>query len=97
MDESPFAAAWSVDGSRLALSGAVDELAQVDLYAELLRGVPGVAVTVDLSEVQYLPSVAVSTIVRAQQAAAYPLTLAARRGCIAERVLEISGIPHMQL
>lgn len=97
MDESPFAAAWSADGSRLALSGAADELAQTDLYAELLRGVPGTAVTVDLSEVQYLPSVAVTTIVRAQQAAAYPLALVARRGCIAERVLEISGVPHTPL
>lgn len=97
MEELPFAAAWSADGTRLTLSGVVGEQSTHALREALLSGVPGVDAVVDLTAVQYLPSVAISVLVRAQDSAAYPIEFAARRNTIAQRVLAIAGVPHREL
>lgn len=94
MEEQPFAATWSADGTRLDLSGVVEELAIDELGRQLMGGQVGVKVTVDLSAVQYLPSAAITALLRAQQAAPYPMAFVARDRSIAQRVLHISGIPH---
>ncbi len=56
-------------------------------------------VVVDLSEVDYFPSVAVSVLVSAMKEhrgsdADTPLDVVVTTGCVAQRVLELCGIPH---
>jgi anti-anti-sigma factor len=97
MHERPFSAAYEPGTSTLTVGGAVDELAaptfRDDLAAALAAG-PG-PVVVDLTEVDYLPSVAVSVLVAALAAkgGGAPV-LRAARGTIAQRVLELCGLPH---
>lgn len=96
MHERPFSAAYEPGTSTLTVGGAVDELAaptfRDDLAAALAAG-PG-PVVVDLTDVDYLPSVAVSVLVAALAAGGTPLELRATRGSIAQRVLELCGLPH---
>lgn len=99
MHERPFSSAYEPGTSTLTVGGAVDELAapafRDQLDAALAAG-PG-PVVVDLTDVDYLPSVAVSVLVTALAAASPDtpaIALRAARGSIAQRVLELCGLPH---
>lgn len=98
MHERPFSSAYDAGTSTLTICGAVDELAaptfRADLAAATAAGGAG-PVVVDLTEVDYLPSVAVSVLVSALGGpeGSVPV-LRATRGTIAQRVLEMCGLPH---
>jgi anti-anti-sigma factor len=82
----------------LAFSGAVDELSLTAFgtdVAEARADATG-PLLIDLSDVDYFPSAAVSALIstlRTDDAAA-PTELLAVQGSIAQRVLHICGLPH---
>lgn len=80
----------------LALSGDVDELSVQDLRDALREATEGYTteVTVDLSDVDFLPSMALGVIIGVMKEAPGRLTLAVQKRSIARRVLEVSGLPH---
>jgi anti-anti-sigma factor len=98
---SPGAFAVALDESAgvLAVEGEVDEPAATALRDTLAEATDQYAqgLTVDLSEVLYLPSAAIGVLVVAQQkvrAAGGQLELRAREGTIAQRVLAVCGLPY---
>ena len=98
MLERPFSSAYDPDAARLVLSGSVDELAAPvfrDALAAALSASPQ-GLEVDLSDVDYFPSVAVSVLVGVlgPSAPAPQPELVAAPGTIAQRVLELCGLPH---
>jgi anti-anti-sigma regulatory factor len=96
-EEAPFVARRTDDGV-LALSGSLDAEYVPDLLALLLDAVAESPLTVDLSEVEFLPSVALSAFVAAWHAeGAHPMTLQARAGTISQRVLTVAALPHTKL
>jgi PAS domain S-box-containing protein len=93
-DESAGAFAVSTDGSRVVLSGAVDGHGADLLRVELARSSRGSTreVTLDLSAVTLLSSVAVQVLVEAL--AAGDVTLVAPVGSAAQHVLETVHLPY---
>ncbi|WP_205472952.1 STAS domain-containing protein [Nocardioides sp. SYSU D00038] len=97
MTERPFAC--TVEDGVLNVAGALDELAIITLRnavaehsSEHTRDL-----VVSLDEVDYLPSVAIGVLTRAMsraQTSGAELTLVARPGSMAQRVLGINGLPH---
>lgn len=89
-----------VDGT-LVVRGAVDDygiIALRNLLAEHGGDLTG-RLVVDLSEVDYLPSVAVGVLTRAMGAmrrAGGELDLVARRGTVAQRVLMVCALPYRE-
>jgi anti-anti-sigma regulatory factor len=96
-DDTPFSSRRSDDGV-LVLAGSIDEEFAPQLLTLLLDALAEEPLVVDLSEVDYLPSVALSAFVSAWHAdGANPMTLQARTGTIAQRVLSVTALPHTQL
>jgi anti-anti-sigma factor len=97
--ERPFQAVLMRDQRVLALSGVVDELSLPDLRDALREATDGYTseVTVDLSDVDFLPSLALGVIIGVMKEAPGRVTLAVQKGSIARRVLEVSGLPHQVL
>ena len=95
MDERPFSAVTGPDGRTLAVSGAVDELALDDFRRALHLCMNGSsdAVVVDLSDVDFLPSMAVRVLAGAMNDDRVSVTAVARKGCIAAAVLSVCGVP----
>ena len=95
MEERPFSAVTGPDGRTLAVSGVIDELAVDDFRHALHRCMngSGYAVVVDLSDVDFLPSMAIGVLVGAMKDDRGSVTALARRGCFAARVLGLCGIP----
>ncbi len=95
MDERPFSAVTGPDGRTLAVSGAVDELALDDFRRALHLCMNGSsdAVVVDLSDVDFLPCMAIGVLVGAIKHDWDSVTVVARDGCFAARVLALCGIP----
>ncbi|MEI5674842.1 MULTISPECIES: STAS domain-containing protein [unclassified Nocardioides] len=86
------------DEGVLVLSGSIDEGLAPELLALLLDALAEGPLTVDLSDVDYLPSVALSSLIAAWHAeGVHPMTLQARTGSISQRVLTVTGLPHDQL
>lgn len=82
---------------RLGVQGDLDELAVPALRSALENHAGVAALTVDLSGASYVCSAAVSALVGAQRGAAAMgrrLELYAEEGSIAQRVLQVLGIPH---
>ena len=80
----------------LSLSGLLDELSVDELRDVLHRYTHGhtTPLVVDLSDLDFLPSMALGVLVSAIKAGDGDLTLTVRKKCIARRVLEVSGLPH---
>lgn len=94
--DRPFRAEMSPDTGILHLSGVIDETAVDDLRAVLREHTAGhtLPLTVDLSDLDFLPSLALGVFIHAMKASHSEFTLTVRKKCIARRVLEVSGLPH---
>lgn len=92
MAETPFDTRFVPELSTLFVRGCVDEL-RLDDFREALRTSSHdytVDLIVDLSEVQFLPSMAIGVLVGARKRFEEAgLEIVARHGTIARRVLEI--------
>jgi len=97
--ERPFSHELSEAGHTLTLHGEVDEVAAVELR-EVLRAITADLVgelKIDLTDVDFLPSVAVGVLAAAQGAAVAKgasIAFVATSGSIAQRVLTICNIAH---
>lgn len=93
--ERPFVARMSPGAEVLTVSGILDELSIAD-FREALRTALETSegsLTVDLSDVDFLPSLAIGVLVGAWKSGA-DVILVAREGCVAARVLKLTGLPH---
>ena len=99
MSERPYSSTYDPETRSVAVSGAVDELSESSFRADLLaaEGGGGLA-AVDLGDVDYFPSVAVSGLIaalKAQKEKGAPMAeVVVADGCVAQRVLELCAIPH---
>lgn len=99
MQERPFSSTFHPATQTLAVAGAVDELARSAFRSDLAAAAaqcPEVLV-VDLTEVDYFPSVAVSVLVDLMKndgTGPAKVELRAGAGTIAQRVLQLCGLPH---
>lgn len=97
VDDTDFTATTTEPG-RLVLVGSITEDRAPELLSTLLDAVAEGPLTVDLSAVDYLPSVALSAFVSAWHAdGAHPMTLQAPAGSISQRVLAIAGLAYDEL
>lgn len=99
MDSSTFTADYDDAAQLLTVTGEVDEAASTTLR-ELIGSSTADhsrSIGIDLTAVTYLPSVAVGILARTQKDAAdagHPVDLLATDGTIAQRVLQVCGLPH---
>ncbi|WP_121252737.1 STAS domain-containing protein [Nocardioides ferulae] len=101
VDERPFSSAYDAETGVLAISGSIDELSGVALRDSLEKESAGYSrpLVVDLNDVDFLPSLGVGVLAVAREnarKAGHELEFVARRGCIAQRVLEICGLPYRE-
>ena len=112
MEESPYGSHFEAEARRLVVSGAVDELSESrfrgDLAAVIGTGAADQQTAgdehadrvpvIDLSAVEYFPSIAVSALVAALKAQkereGVMAEVEAVTGTVAQRVLALCGIPH---
>lgn len=99
MEERPFSATFSP--GLLTVSGSVDEYAVIALRNALRERTEEhtTSLAVDLSDADYLPSVAVSVLVAAIRACEQngaELSLVAAAGTIAQRVLLVCALPYRE-
>ncbi len=96
VDERPFRAELSPETGILQLSGVLDECEIDHLRAVVHEHTAGhtLPLTVDLSDLDFLPSMALGVLIHAMKAGEGGLTLTVRKKCIARRVLEVTGLPH---
>jgi anti-anti-sigma regulatory factor len=93
-EDTPFATRTTDDGV-LVLSGSITEERAPELLTMLLDALADAPLTVNLSEVDYLPSVALSSFIAAWHAeGVHPMTLQARDGSISQRVLAVTALPY---
>ena len=94
MDERPFAATMRPDQRTLAVSGSVDELSVDDFrWALHLCMSASDDPIVDLSDIDFFPSVAVGALIGALRRDR-GVTVVAREGTFAAKVLDVCGIPY---
>ncbi|WP_343904819.1 STAS domain-containing protein [Nocardioides aquiterrae] len=101
MDDTPYAAAYDDAAAVLTVSGSVDELSGPTFRADLEKHSDGFSrdLTVDLSGVDFFPSLAVGVLaVAAKNArnAGHELDVVAVPGSIVARVLTISRLPYRE-
>jgi anti-anti-sigma factor len=98
VNDRSFAASYDEVTQTLSLSGIIDELSISEMERAVERATAGQTrpATVDLSGVDFLPSIGLGVLalaMRATRRSEAPLRLVTRRGTLAQRVLEISGLP----
>ncbi|NPC98341.1 STAS domain-containing protein [Nocardioides sp. zg-DK7169] len=98
MEERPFSA--TISSGVLTVSGSVDEYAVIALRNAVREHTEDYTIPlhIDLSDADYLPSVAVSVLVTALRTAEQngtTLTLVAEPGTIAQRVLLVCALPYV--
>jgi anti-anti-sigma factor len=95
--ETPLSMEW--DGVVLRIGGSVDEYSISELRERLADLVANHrSLKVDVSDVEFLPSAGIGILARARAAARDSggvLDLVARAGSPAQRILDITGIPHL--
>ncbi|HET9420784.1 MAG TPA: STAS domain-containing protein [Nocardioides sp.] len=99
MEERPLTFTVDSDTRTLYVSGEVDELSAVRLREALETNSNGFAddLVVDLSDVDFLPSMGVGVLAVASRTAderGSKIELVAVKGTIAQQVLNICGLPH---
>ena len=94
MGTPPFTTSKCGDGRTLAVSGSIDELAVDDFRRALHDHVVGSKdAVIDLSDVQFLPSMAIGALVGVLKHAPGKVTLVANEGSRAAKLLRICGLP----
>jgi anti-anti-sigma factor len=101
VDDTPYAAAYDASDAVLTVTGSVDELSGPTFRADLEKYSDGFSrdITVDLSGVDFFPSLAVGVLaVAAKNArnAGHELDVVAAPGSIVARVLTISRLPYRE-
>jgi anti-anti-sigma factor len=99
VDERPLTFSFEPDTRTLYVSGEVDELSGVAFRETLEKHSEGYtrALVVDLSDVDFLPSLGVGVLAVAMRNAdenGGGIDLVAGKGTIAQQVLNICGLPH---
>ena len=99
MDDVPYSSSFDEGSSTLVPRGEIDEAAGIVLRDEITKYSRDFARTirVDLSGVDYFPSLAVGVLATARrkaQTAGVELMLTAAEGTVAQRVLTICGLDH---
>jgi anti-anti-sigma factor len=99
MEERPFSATSSP--GLVTISGSVDEYAVIALRNALREQTQDYtsSLTIDLTDADYLPSVAVSVLVAAMRSSEQngaELSLVAAPGTIAQRVLLVCALPYRE-
>jgi anti-anti-sigma factor len=99
VEERPLTFTVDSDTRTLYVSGEVDELSAVRLREALEAHSNGFAddLVVDLSDVDFLPSMGVGVLAVASRTAdehGSKIELVAVKGTIAQQVLNICGLPH---
>jgi anti-anti-sigma factor len=99
MEERPFSATPSP--GLLTVSGSVDEYAVIALRNALREQTAEytTSLSIDLTDADYLPSVAVSVLVAAMRSCEQhgaELSLVAATGTIAQRVLMVCALPYRE-
>ena len=99
VDDQNYSSSFDEATSVLTVRGEVDEAAGVVLREELSKYSRDFErrVTVDLSEVEYLPSLAIGVLATARRTAdraGVGLGLRAVEGSLSQRVLSICGLDH---
>jgi anti-anti-sigma factor len=99
MEERPFSA--TSNPGLVTVSGSVDEYAVIALRNTLREQTQDhtQSLSVDLTDADYLPSVAVSVLVAAMRACeqnGVSLSLVAAPGTIAQRVLMVCALPYRE-
>ena len=90
----PFTTVELDDGRTLAVSGSIDEMVVDDFRWELQRHlVASRDAVIDLSDVDFLPSMAIGALVGALKHKRGRVTVVARHGSLAARLLTICGLP----
>jgi anti-anti-sigma factor len=101
VDERPLTFSFDPDTRILHVSGEVDELSGPALREAIGKNSEDYSreVVVDLSGVDFLPSIGVGVLAVAMRTAEERdtrLELVAAKGTIAQQVLNICGLPHRQ-
>ena len=99
MEERPLTISVDPDTRTLYVSGEVDELSAIALREALEKHSNGFTddLVVDLSDVDFLPSMGVGVLAVASRTAGErgsAIELVAVKGTIAQQVLHICGLPH---
>ena len=102
MEEKPYASSFDATKNTLAVSGSVDELAGATFRDDLAEHSEQHTkpLTVDLSDVDFFPSLAVGVLavaMRKSREADTEIEVLAREGGIVARVLTICALPYTEL
>lgn len=101
VEETPYAATYDSASDVLVVEGTVDELAGPTFREDLAKHSEQHTkpLTVDLSGVEFFPSVAVGVLavaMRQSREADADITLLAREGSIVARVLTVCGLDYVE-
>ena len=99
MEPASFTLAFDETSGVLTVTGELDEVSSAVLREVVQKhsGDYAESIVVDLSAVEYLPSVAIGVLAKARQTAearGRSVDLVAADGTIAQRVLQICALPH---
>ncbi|MFC7494415.1 MULTISPECIES: STAS domain-containing protein [unclassified Nocardioides] len=102
MEEKPYASAYDASQHVLYVTGSVDEIAGAVFREDLVKHTEQHTkpLTVDLSGVEFFPSLAVGVLaiaMRQSLEADAEIEVRAREGGIAARVLTICALPYTEL
>jgi anti-anti-sigma factor len=101
VDDTPYAASYDSEAGLLVVSGSVDELSGPTFRADLEKATDQFTrdVTVDLTAVDFFPSLAVGVLAVAlknARNAGRTLDVVAAPGSIVARVLTVSALPFRE-
>jgi len=101
VDENPYAATYDAENSLAVVTGSVDELSGQSFRNDLEKYSDGFArdLTVDLSGVDFFPSIAVGVLAVAMKNArnaGTELDVVVQPGTVVARVLTICGLPYAE-
>jgi anti-anti-sigma factor len=99
VDETPYAATHDSDTGRVVVTGSVDELSGQAFRSDLEKASAGFSrdATVDMSGVEFFPSLAVGVLAVAMKharEAGTAMTVVAQPASVVARVLTICGLPY---
>ncbi|GAB3198213.1 hypothetical protein GCM10027062_11860 [Nocardioides hungaricus] len=101
MEDTPYAASYDAEAGLLCVTGSVDELSGPTFRTDLEKATDHFArdVTVDLTGVDFFPSLAVGVLavaLKSARNAGHTLDVVAAPGSIVARVLTVSALPFRE-